>query len=484
MDFHVERSWATKPLFSRAPWPEGTDGAQPRDFQHAAVEYALARRHCLIGDEPGVGKTLEGILVSNAIRAKRTLVVCPVSLRLNWEREIWRWSTIPNVLTYPISKAADGVSREAHYVILSYTMLTNKNILDGIMGQTWDHVILDEAHAIKSPDAKRTMAVCNPSFLPKVAGRFTLLSGTILPNQPIECYNAARLMDWDCIGRMSEVAFRNHYYGMGGGMVRGKVWDATLEAMVSKVHWSDRVRNVPQNLDELQNRLRGRVMIRRLKEQVHDQLPRKQFHMLPLPLTKEVREALKHPGWGLAERLRDVDPEAFDTSIPVDGQVSEARRLLGEAKAPPACEYAQALLDGGTEKLVVAAWHTSVLKIAKAELERYGLVYMDGSTASAARQSAVDMFQNDPSTRVILGQTAVLGEGWTLTAAQDVLLLEPDWVPGRVQQMVDRIHRMGQKGDYILAHIPVVPGSLDERIVGKAIEKERSIFEALDKKAA
>jgi len=75
-----------------------------------------------------------------------------------------------------------------------------------------------------------------------------------------------------------------------------------------------------------------------------------------------------------------------------------------------------------------------------------------------------------------------LGEGWTLTAAQDAVLAEFDWVPGKNDQLLDRIHRMGQKGNYLIGHIPVVPGTLDERMLSTAIDKDIHIHKALDKR--
>ena len=474
-DFQVERSRAVAPLFLRAPHPPQVT---PREYQQAGVEYALARNNCLIGDAPGVGKTAQGILISNAIGARRTLVICPASLRLNWAEEVWRWSVVPNVSTYVIAKASNGVSNTAHYVITSYDLLRNPGILAAILALKWDHAILDEAHAIKDPDSKRAQIIM--SSLPKAVGRITMLSGTILPNSPKECYNACRLLDWSCIDNMSVHSFTQHYYGEGGGMIRGPVWDEKLQARVSKVHWSENVRNIPQNLDELQHRLRSKIMIRRLKADVLPQLPPKHFHLAPLAITAEMRAALKHPGWARVGQLIDMDPAQFAVAVGVDGAVATARRLLGEAKVGPACDYIDELLHEGIEKIVVSAHHTTVLTVARERLAKYGLVFMDGSTPTGRRQEIVHVFQTDPKVRVILGQTQVLGEGHTLTAAQDVVLLEPDWVPGRIEQMVDRIHRIGQTGAYVQAHLPVVPGQLDEMIIAKAIEKSKSIHLALD----
>ena len=425
----------------------------------------------LFGDAPGLGKTAECIMLGNAIEAQRTLVVCPASLRLNWEREIWAWSTIPNVTTYPVLKSRDGISPDHHYVITSYALLSNPSVLNAIMDLRWDHLILDEAHALKDPKGnKRTQVLCAPDLIPSVVGRITMASGTILPNQPIECYNALRLLNWDAIDRMSLRAFRDYYYELGSGFV----------TIRGQVQWSNRVRNVPCNLADLQFRLRKHVMVRRIKEQVLHELPAKQWHPFPLELTAGIRKALKHPGWAEAEKLYEMDVDAFNSGIPVDGAVATARRELGEAKAPSIADYIEQMLLEGTRKIVVSAWHHSVLDLLKERLSKHGLVYIDGGTSAPRKQEVVDQFQTDESIRIILGQMLPLGEGWTLTEAQDVVMAEPDWVPGKNDQLLDRIHRIGQEGDYILGHVPVVPDTLDERILSTAIAKDQNIYRALD----
>jgi SNF2 family DNA or RNA helicase len=221
-------------------------------------------------------------------------------------------------------------------------------------------------------------------------------------------------------------------------------------------------------------------MVRRLKAQVLPQLPQKQFHLVPLAITTDMRAALRHPGWARVSQLIEMEAEDFASGIGVDGAVSTVMRLLGEAKVGPACDYIEELLAEGIEKLVIAAHHTSVLKVARERLAKYGLEYMDGGTPLRHRQAGVLEFQTNPKVRIILGQTQVIGEGFTLTAAQDIVLLEPEWVPGRIEQVVDRIHRIGQTGAYVQAHLPVVPGSLDETMVATAVAKSKDIHSALD----
>lgn len=478
-DYDIVSSRATEPSFYVAPAPleqlERNWGIVPMGYQYAGVEYQLRRNHGILGDEPGLGKTAQAIMLSNAIGAKHTLVVCPASLRLLWQEQIWRWSTIPNVQVYPILKSRDGVSLVHHYVVVSYDLLRNPSILHALLERRWDHIVYDEAHAIKDPKGnQRTVPICAPDLLPSVAGRMTLATGTLLPNQPIECYNALRLLNWEAIDRASLADFREYYYDFGEGWVR----------VGGQMKWSSKVRNAPRRMEELQYRLRKHVMVRRLKAQVLHMLPPKRWQPFPLEMTGAIRVALRHPGWSEVERLWEMDPEGFDPSSIIDGHAATARRELGEAKAPGVAGYIEDLIESGVNKIVVGAWHRSVLAVLKDLLTKVtgeeGLVYMDGGTSPGAKQRAVDAFQTDPRVKVMLGQKRPLGEGWTLTQAQDVVDAEIDGTPGVNEQFFDRINRMGQLGSHTTCHIPLVPGTLDEKIINRAVHRARTIYKALD----
>lgn len=474
--FNVEASWATEPKFYRAPWPRGGEW-EPSPYQHAGVEYSLARNNSVIGDQPGLGKTCEGVLISNAIEADSTLVVCPASLILNWEREIRMWSDEPDLTVYPITKSKNGVSHLSNYVILSYDMLRNDGIFAAIKAKLWDHLILDECHYVKDVKGNQRVArMLGKGGVAEVCGRKTLMSGTLMPNGPIEAYNAIRLCDWEAINKASLDDFKEAYYDFGEGWVN--IYNKKTGEWEKK--WSDHVRNVPMNHRDLQHRLRSRIMVRRLTEQVLTQLPERRWHPFPLAITTAIKKALQHPGWKQVEQLYEIDPTTFVSDIPVDGAIATARRLLGEAKAPSVADYIEELLLSGVRKVVVSAHHRSVLAYLRDRLAPHGLVYMDGSTSIKNKQAAVDQFQGDDRVTTILGQRQPLGEGWTLTAAQDAVLAEFDWTPGNNEQLFRRIWRRGQEGAYTIAHIPTVPGTLDERIFGRAVAKDTHIFQAMD----
>lgn len=450
------RSRATTSEFD----PPSSTGCIYLPYQRAGIEYATQRRHTLIGDAPGLGKTIQAIGFCNVVGSKRSLVVCPASLRINWQREIRKWSTIPNIKTYPIQKASDGVNPYSNYVIVSYDLARNEAIYRTLLQLNWDVVIFDEAHYLKSLVAKRTIALLgnsNTRGIVSKAGHILGLSGTPLPNRPREAYTITRALCWDAIDWMSYEKFC-YRYNPSGVMPNGYVKEQS------------------GRLIELQARMRCNFMVRRLKEEVLKDLPEKQYELSYVEGNTAINRVIRK------ERMLDfrID-DLIQPDAALFGQISTLRREMGEAMLPGMVRHICMVLDGGVEKVVVFAHHRSVLKGLYDELsDKWGrVVGITGSTSMAARQNAVDTFQRDPDVRIFLGQITAAGTGITLTAASHVILAEASWVPGENEQAVDRCHRIGQKSS-VLAQFLVAEGSISEKILGRAIEKHHVTHKALD----
>jgi SNF2 family DNA or RNA helicase len=158
-----QKSWADDSSLD-IPVP---DGINPRTgepfaylpYQKAGIEYGVSKDHCIIGDEPGLGKTIQAIGIANVTDARRVLVVCPASIRLNWQREVKEWSTLHRVKTNTILRGSTGVSPFANYTIISYDLLRNKGIHAALRAQEWDLGVFDEGHYLKTPDAQRTTKI-------------------------------------------------------------------------------------------------------------------------------------------------------------------------------------------------------------------------------------------------------------------------------------------------------------------------------------
>lgn len=460
-------------------------------FQRADVDYIMRRPHALDGDEMGLGKTPTAIAVANEMQAKRVLVVCPASVRLQWLRRIDEWSTMPRnqwgkvAGSYPVTSARFGTSATATWTVVSYDLARRPGILRGLVKQRFDLLILDEVHNCKTGGAARTRAIFGyhdgrpddgeseevvTACLAECCERVLALSGTPILNRPSEAYTVMRGLNWDSIDWMSEQRFRERFNPQSKGKTQsGKVW--THE---------ERGRE-----PELGNRMRAYIMCRHLEADVRDQLR----YTFPEPIydlvyldegDKAIRAALQ------AEKMLDIDPDNLEgADIEILGQVSTVRKMMGIAMAPGVADYVSTLLDGGERKLVLFAWHIEVLDILVKKLERYGVVRVDGSDTGNTKDAKVQKFVTDPAVRVIAGNILALGVGvdGLQRVANHVLLAEPDWVPGNNEQPIRRLNRIGQQSR-VLADFFVVANSMAERVLATALRKNRTIDKVLDRKVA
>lgn len=447
-------------------------------FQKASVAYILRRQNALDGDAPGLGKSPTAICVANEQRAKRVLVLCPANIRLQWVKYIRRWSTMrwPYHI-HAIVNGSQGVHPTAAWTICSYDLAATEAIGRALAKGTYDLLILDEGHYLKTVDAKRTRAVFgggeNRAFdaLASRAGSILALTGTPLPNRPREAYTMARGLCWDSVDFMSEDRFRERFN------------PSQLQVKIDRATGRE-VKYVDERTGrhgELQSRLRVNFMVRHEKHGPHGvmtQLKLPVFDIVHVEETGPVKQALK------AESMLDIDPENMEgADAEVLGHVAVARRMMGVAIAPLAAQYIEMLLDGGEEKIVVFGHHIQVLDILQEKLAKYGMVRIDGRVLPARKQVLVDQFRTDPRTRVCLGNLLSMGTG--TDGLQDVaahaVFAEADWTPGNNQQGVDRLDRGGQTRT-VQADFLVARNSFSERVLATALRKNINVHKTLDRR--
>jgi SNF2 family DNA or RNA helicase len=166
-------------------------------------------------------------------------------------------------------------------------------------------------------------------------------------------------------------------------------------------------------------------------------------------------------------------PETLRSS---ETHLATLRRLLGEAKAASAAEWAREKLSTGVDKILLFAWHTNVIETLAGLLLDFNPVIITGATSTAERETAVRKFQDDPETRVFVGQIKAAGTAITLTAASHIGIVEPSWVPGENDQVIARAWRMGQSRP-VIASFLYIPGSLDQRIMRAFRRKASELLE-------
>jgi SNF2 family DNA or RNA helicase len=376
-------------------------------------------------------------------------------------------------------------------------MLTHNETFEALMTRKWDLMVIDESHMLKSKDAHRTHACYGywdkekKAMVPGLADRserLWALTGTPIPNRPVESHSTLSKLDPQEFGNWKRFVER---YCDGH-----QEWVSR-----SKQAW---VVDGASRLDELQEKLRGSVMIRRLKEDVLKELPAKRRQIIVLPLngaSKAVEaenaafadheDAIAQAEAEMALATASDDPEAYSRAAAKLAQgytvafteCSAARHRVALAKVPAAVEHIKNMLEGGTKKIVVFAHHRDVEDKLVEGLAEYHPVMLRGGDSNAEKDAAITTFQTDPECRVFVGAISAAGVGITLTAASTVVFVELSWVPGEVTQAEDRCHRIGQHDNVLVQHL-VFDGSMDAKMVKTLVAKQAVADAALDNSTA
>lgn len=460
-----DRSWAdNSPKVFPAP-----PGYEYAGFQNAGISAGLEKGSLLIGDEPGLGKTGQAIGICEARKEKRNLVIVPATIRKQWAKAVTTW-TDGRRSAYPILKSSDGTNPHCEYNITSYDLTRNEGLHGALMSQTWDNLIVDEAHYAKNTGAGRTQAIFGggahgskyfEEFIRNKCGNVIALTGTYLPNRPREAYILAKAINWEAIDWMTfnEFCYRFNPSGYAdNGML---------------------IEEREGRLEELQARLRCNFMIRRLKADVAKYLPPKTYEMSYIETDGGISEVLKK------ERMLNFRPEDLRNQFtPLFGMISTIRREMGEAKIPRIVEHLRYLMDDlEIPKVVVFCHHRSVMDALEHYLGQYGVVQVRGGMSSNQKEHSVESFVRESTKRIFIGQldSAGFGVDGLQSVANYVVFAEPSWVPGTNEQAVDRCHRMGQKNN-VIAQFLIVEGSIDERMLTTVFDKTHVIHNSLDKR--
>jgi SNF2 family DNA or RNA helicase len=473
MEANIEASRATDADIA-IPCP---DGLAYLPFQRAGIGYAMARARCLIADEMGLGKTVQAIGVINASpEIGRVLVVCPASLRLNWQRELEVWLYEPRSIGIVDggAPAAFMAVEDCDVIICNYDVLKkHRKAIDRI---GWDLMILDECQYLKNGKAARTKAVYGAKGEGGIEAKRTLaLSGTPLVNRPIEL--------WSLVEHLDPLGLGRSFFGFAK-----KYADAHRNAF----GWDF---SGASNLEQLQRLLRESCMVRRLKADVLTELPAKRRQVVELPINGAVRavkaEQKAYAGHQAAleaaavavELAKAGSDEAYEDAVArlrslqqvAFSEMSRVRHETALAKVPAVISHVEDSLEAGP--VVLFAHHRDVVEQIS---EHFGdrCVTLTGGTKMEDRQQAVDDFQAG-KVHLFIGNIQAAGTGITLVRSSHVIFAELDWVPGNVSQAEDRCHRIGQAASVNVQHL-VLDGSLDAQMARTIVAKQRVIDAALD----
>lgn len=411
---------------------------QPYDYQLQGIAYGLQHKRIIIGDEPGLGKTLQSIGIVDTAEAYPCLVICPSSLKINWQREVEKfthrralvlsnacrttWPYLLRMGMYQVAIVNYESLRKFFVYDINVPPRNSFRLRDVVFHEAisvFRSVIIDESHRVKDPSAQQTIFTKGITF-----GKewIILLSGTPVVNRPDDL--VAQL---SILGRLQDFGGASHFRA-----------DFCTDPRDPEAEPAVPLRLLSQKLYE-------QCLIRREKAKVLPQLPDKTRADLFVEIANRKEYLLAEAD--LAEYLRQYT-ECTDQDIrrkmrmKALVQFMTLRALATIGKLPQAIDFIRTFLASGKKLIVFCALHTVVDALRK---EFPQAVSVTGRDSATTKQAAVDSFQRDPDCNLIVCSIKAAGVGLTLTAASDVAFIELPWIYADCCQCEDRAHRIGQR---------------------------------------
>jgi SWI/SNF-related matrix-associated actin-dependent regulator 1 of chromatin subfamily A len=419
----------------------------PLEHQKEAIKSLVENKKFILADDMGLGKTTSTIIAALETGAKKILIICPASLKINWQREIENYSNRPTSIVEG-KKWEDG-----DFIIINYDIIKNfhdeKKKSDSVLLKTkFDLVIIDEAHYIQNKQAQRTKLIND--FVSNV-DRLWLLTGTPITSRPINYFNLLNLIE--CPVAKNWMAYVKRYCnGFQFQAGRRKIWNVSGAS----------------NLEELRDRT-APLVLRRLKENVLD-LPDKIITPVYLRLKSKEYEALMGEYYDWYDKNGESDSLTLQFT-----KLTKVRQVIAEEKVASTIEICENIVEQG-KKVIVFTNFTKTLEMI---LEHFGkkAVRLDGQMSQKERQMSVDRFQNEEDVMVFVGNIKAAGVGITLTAGEAVVMNDLSFLPSDHSQAEDRSYRYGQKNN-VLVYYPIFDNTV-EGIIYDILKKKKDIFETV-----
>jgi SWI/SNF-related matrix-associated actin-dependent regulator 1 of chromatin subfamily A len=404
----------------------------PLDHQIEAVQKLVENKKFILADDMGLGKTTSTIIAALETGAKKILIICPATLKINWKREIENYSDRSIFIS-----EGKQFSTEDDFVIVNYDIMKNfhdpkKKDDSLILMSKFDLIIIDEAHYIKNAQAQRTKLI---NDITKSVDRLWLLTGTPMTSRPIDYFNLLSLIDSPVAKNWMAYVIR-YCAGFQFKVGPRKIWNVQGAS----------------NLEELRDRTAG-LTLRRLKENVLD-LPDKIITPVYLRLKSKLYEEVMGDYYNWYEK----NPEESKSLTVQFTKLTKIRQIIADEKISQTIEIAENIIEQDKKVIIFCNFTDSLNKIT----EHFGkaAVKLDGSMSKVERQFSVDQFQENDKIKVFVGNIKAAGVGITLTSAEAVIFNDLSFLPSDHAQSEDRAYRYGQKNN-VLVYYPIFENTIE-----------------------
>lgn len=399
-----------------------------RRYQEWGVKYILHQERVLLGDEMGLGKTIQAIASMVSLKntgATHFVVVCPASVLPNWCKEISVKSKLRVTKIHGSNKSSAYQEwlRTGGVAVTTFETTSHLKMSDEYK---YDLLVVDEAHYIKNPEAKRTR---NVKELSTHTERILFMTGTALENRVDEMISLIHMLQPSVASQLHEISF-----------------------MSSAPEFREKV---------------APVYYRRKREDVLTELP----------------ELIENNEWCVMSPEEEV---IYENTV-LQRQYASCRRvswnidnLQDSCKASRLLELIEeAELDG--RKIIVFSYFLDTMSKIYHFLGTRCLPPINGSVTPQRRQEIIDEFDKSPAGSVLLAQIQAGGTGLNIQSASVVIICEPQLKPSIENQAISRAYRMGQTRN-VLVHRLLCENTIDERIIDMLLEKQ-AIFNAFADKS-
>lgn len=478
-----------------------------REHQKEGVQFLLANKKCILADSMGLGKTYQAICASVLGNFKKVLIITTASLKTTWRKEVelvepkeniqvingsdWQSGYKFTIVNYDIAQRfyevaeevaceikelpnADGTVTKVKVPItvknkstgkLEYKMKKSRKKDDikealkksPLFLEQFDCVIIDEAHKLSNPKAKRYQVL--EDFIKKSRIPYVfLLTGTPITKDTVRFYNILKLLDANITKDYKY--YMRRYCGAEKRTFRGK----EILMATGATH-----------LDELKEKVKHLYIRRELKDMVDMVTKTVSTRYYDLDKTQVAEYDRLWKEYTIAQ-LENGDNTNEDYRQLVEGGL--VRRFLANQMVDNTIKLVDEKIEDG-DKVVVMCTFTDELQKFK---EYYGnkCVVYDGKMTPKAKDKAFDKFQNDPKVKVFIGNIVAASVGLSLTAAHTLVFNSYSWVYADNAQAEDRVYRLTSTDDVEIIY-QLFTDSISEHMYQTVMEKQRILNETIKK---